>query len=161
MANLILTPASSIKDFITIGQIRNTCRCYMTRDQEHISISRQVRFYFRYYITNKFQIIYIGRNDQGKKIAYGLISYDDNLEPWVSGGILPKYRDQGYGIQLFKFLSEGWSSSVWLEVLESNTRALKLYTKLGFRETKRESRLFRSRRIPEHTETVITMKKTE
>lgn len=160
MGNLRLRPAISLIDFLKVRYIRNTCRCYMTRDQYHISVPHQLLFFFKYHTTDTLRIMYIGEDAFGHAIAYGLISYDsESLSPWVSGGLLPRHRGKGYGEQLFKFLSEGWSMPVYLEVLESNARAHKLYTNLGFQETNRGSRTFKSKGIPEHAETVITMKK--
>lgn len=159
MTTLRMRPAVSLLDFLKVRYIRNTCRCYMTRDQYHITVPHQILFFLRYHTSDTLHAMYIGENARGKAIAYGLISYDSHLQPWVSGGIIPKYRGAGYGAQLFRFLSEGWAMPVQLEVLESNVRAHKLYTNLGFQETARECRTFKSRRVPEHTETVITMKK--
>jgi ribosomal protein S18 acetylase RimI-like enzyme len=131
----------------------------MTKDQYHISVPRQILFFIKYNISDTLHILYIGENSYGHAIGYGLISYDSDLQPWVSGGLIPKQRGKGYGSQLFKFLSEGWSMPVYLEVLKSNIYAHKLYANLGFVEVSRESRLLRSEHEPKHTDTVITMRK--
>lgn len=129
----------------------------MTQDQSYISILSQLVFFLKYHASDRLRVLYIGEDESHRPIAYGLISYDESLRPWISGGILPRYRGKGYGMELFKFLSNDWDS--FLEVLASNERAHTLYTKLGFQETKRRLRVIRTKHEPERTETVITMMK--
>jgi ribosomal protein S18 acetylase RimI-like enzyme len=104
-------------------------------------------------------VLYLGENQWRLPVAYGLVSYDHSLTPWLSGGVLSTCRGQGYGTELFKFLSSCWNTSVYLEVLESNQIAHKLYTGLGFQETNRERRVLLSKGAPFNAATVITMKK--
>lgn len=122
----------------------------MTRHQEYIGILGQLLFYAKYYFGSGMLVLYVGCDKHKRPIAYGLISYDHNLQPWITGGILPGFRGAGYGKQLFSFLSNEWHFPVYLEVLESNQPARNLYTSLGFIETQRETRV---------QGTVITMKK--
>ena len=59
---------------------------------------------------------------------------------WITGGLLGVYRGKGMGTILFKkILQEIPSSVVWLEVLESNSVARKVYVKLGFKKVKEKN----------------------
>ncbi len=159
IAKLQFRPAESLRDFMVVRRIRNSCREFMTREQGHISYVDQLLFFVKYHILEKMRLMYIGEDKYYRPVAYGLISYDEHLMPWVSGGVLPSLRGKGYGSQLFKFLSSEWHMPVYLEVLESNKRALKLYTSLGFQEIDRKmtSRITKDKLA--HTEVVITMRK--
>lgn len=143
-----------------VRRIRNSCNEYMTRDRSSINIVRQLLYFLRYHMVDKMSVLYIGEDKYHRPIAYGLISYDETLTPWISGGILPKYRGKGYGKELFKFLSESWQFPVWLEVLASNSIAFKLYNGLGFVETGRTSLIRDDKSGASRQETVITMQKS-
>jgi ribosomal protein S18 acetylase RimI-like enzyme len=156
---LQMRPALGFRDFMLVRRIRNSCREYMTRDQSHISFPRQLLYFLRYHMVDRMSVLYIGEDEFHRPIAYGLISYDETLTPWVSGGILPGYRGHGYGRELFKYISEQWHFPIWLEVLASNLPALKLYNGLGFLETKRVPLIRNDRSGASRQETVITMRK--
>jgi ribosomal protein S18 acetylase RimI-like enzyme len=113
----------------------------------------------KYHASDRANVAFIGYNEKHMPIAYGLVAYDDHLSPWVSGGILPAHRGRGYGIHLFRFLSTEWHMPVYLEVLESNMHALKLYTSLGFQEIGRKSIVDAKKKGIARMETVLTMKK--
>jgi ribosomal protein S18 acetylase RimI-like enzyme len=133
----------------------------MAQEQKYISIFGQILFFFKYHASDRFRVLYIGEDEHKRPIAYGLLVYDENLQPWISGGILDGHRGKGYGQDLFKFLSSDWPMDVYLEVPISNFRAHKLYTKLGFLEIGRRPYVPTSRQALKHVETIITMKKVQ
>jgi ribosomal protein S18 acetylase RimI-like enzyme len=112
-----------------------------------------------YHLSDRANVAFIGYNEKHIPIAYGLVTYDDHLSPWVSGGILPAHRGRGYGTHLFRFLSTEWHMPVYLEVLESNMYALKLYTSLGFQEIGRKSIVDTMKNGAIRMEIAIIMKK--
>jgi len=68
--------------------------------------------------------------------ALALIAFRDG-EGWVGGmGTVPRYRRRGMGeealIAGLAALSDRGASVAWLEVIDRNERALRLYEKLGF-----------------------------
>jgi GNAT superfamily N-acetyltransferase len=123
--------AKRLIDFERIRRIRNASRNFMTNDTSYISFFGQVLFW----IKNKldpYTVLYIGKNEHNKAIAYGVIHYDKNLLPWVTGAIDPCFRGCGYGRLLFSKLCDGFQGPIYLEVLENNNRARSLYKNMGF-----------------------------
>jgi len=76
--------------------------------------------------------LFIGEDENGKPIGYGLVSYDKFGEAWISGGLLPEARSRGYGRMLFSFLADQGEKPVCLEVFAWNIPAKNLYLSLGF-----------------------------
>ncbi len=90
----------------------------------------------RYYVLCSKEIQFIGivRMDELDFINHSVR---------VGGDILPEYQGQGYGTRLFALLKKyGFDylnlNRLWLLVLETNERALKLYRKSGFKEEGRQ-----------------------
>lgn len=84
---------------------------------------------------------YIVEQD-GKAVGYTLlaITYSNEaggLVLWIEEiYILPEYRGKGYGTEIFEFLDKEYGNKVArirLEVEETNSRAIRLYNKLGFK----------------------------
>ena len=65
--------------------------------------------------------------------GFGVI-HKNEFEFLLTGGLVPGYRDKGLGKTLFKFLVDQCHKSlpIRLEVLQTNTRALKTYESLNF-----------------------------
>ena len=76
--------------------------------------------------------------DNGQVIGYGQIIFNKGLYTIVNLGILNEYRKQGYGEMLVKYLIqlcyENFIKNVYIRVEKSNSRALSLYNKIGFKE---------------------------
>lgn len=76
---------------------------------------------------------FIGYLD-GNAVAYGLIRWDDNKYPWISGGIKEEARGLGLGREVFQLLTENAQPRpARLDVLASNKKAIRLYESLGWR----------------------------
>lgn len=72
-------------------------------------------------------------------IGYGLIRHTDSGS-WITGALLESARGQGFGRQLFQELILRSFKPCGLDVLLTNTVAMRLYHSLGFRETRRNER---------------------
>jgi len=114
--------------------IRNKCRTFMTRNTDEISPEQQQEWFKSAF--KKYELYIAYAIEHGVCIVdagYGLIHLNDG-EYLLSGGLVPEYRDKGLGSALFKFLVDNCNKQqpIRLEVLKSNTRALKTYEKLNF-----------------------------
>lgn len=154
--SLQIREATTFHDAEAMRQVRNACRIFMTRTQEEITFERQKEWFLGLdrkvtlpYVASCQQTdpVQIGFEEVHTEIGYGLIRFAEERW-WVSAGLLPHYRGKGYGEQLFRYLIDAAGTPCWLEVLETNIPAWRLYCKLGFREVTRG---------PSSHGTVITM----
>lgn len=140
MENLTIKEIKSFKDALALRKIRNQCREFMTRNKNSISYLKQFEWFYSIYMTSSSDELFaflLMLDD--KAIGYGLIR-DRASRPLISGGLAKEYRGKGYGEKLFKIVTDMASRtssgkgtrSVFLEVLTTNTAAIKLYEKLGF-----------------------------
>jgi len=79
---------------------------------------------------------YIVRREDEEPIGYGLISKRDGRW-WVSGGLAADARGEGAGYFLFNEMTDMIhedlrSEEAWLDVLNTNQGAKRLYRKLGY-----------------------------
>jgi len=125
-----LVPVRWPWDAITMARIRNTCREYMTNDTSYIGPLRQLRWWWSIRHDPSIQpfLFRIG----GRAIGFGLIRKVDSRH-FVTGGIRPESRGHGLGRYLFGALCDLVAQPVFLEVLEANQRAQRLYHSLGFK----------------------------
>jgi len=134
-------PVTSLVHLEQMRVIRNASREFMTRDQREISVAEQIAWWNALdHESWKCFVFVVGYDEPGDPVGYGITrSYQDGSYS-VTGALLSEYRGKGLGRQLFQFLvKQAWGGKCWLEVLETNVRAQKLYESLGFRETKREN----------------------
>jgi GNAT superfamily N-acetyltransferase len=113
-------------------QIRNSCKEYMTRNNKEINIEQQKKW-FDSLDPNQYKPFIFKKNEND--LGYGLL-YFDNDDIFLTGGLLPDYRNLGYGKILFSCLidrSNEYNKVIKLEVLKSNIRAVKTYESLGFK----------------------------
>lgn len=145
---------SLIKNFIDaleVRKIRNECRHFMTNDTSEINLLQQLIWYFKVYKkenNNGNLKCYIFKNNSNN-LGFGLIRKSSG-KYWITGGLRFSERGKGFGKILFKDLIKKISAKeIWLEVLDSNIAAKKIYNNLGFIEVKN---------ISNSNEKVITMK---
>ena len=72
-------------------------------------------------------------------MAYGLITKYGTRE-YLSGGVMPSFRDQGWGKKVFQHLISECKRPPYLEVLRTNKPAIKLYRKLGFKTVRTDNK---------------------
>jgi len=133
---LVSVAALNISDAQMIRVIRNECFETMTRDRRKISEEEQLTWWNSLNLVNNKLYLY---NSGGHVVGYGYARCEGGR--WlISGGLLKKHRNKGLGIQLFGHLLSVVKTMYmpcWLEVLSSNYAGLKIYRRLGFKETDR------------------------
>jgi ribosomal protein S18 acetylase RimI-like enzyme len=113
---------------------RNECREFMTRNTAYITEDQQKEWFANAH--KKFDLYLVYEVSHGAVIidvGYGVI-HKNERESLLTAGLLPNYRGQGIGQNVFQFLINQCDRKkpVKLEVLKSNTRAFIVYIKLGF-----------------------------
>lgn len=115
--------------------IRNQCREFMTRSTDFITKEQQAAWFKN--AGDKYDLFLVYAIEYGAAAVfagYGVVhkNIDESL---LTGGLLPDYRNQGLGQDVFQFLIESSMKRklpIRLEVLKTNQRAFKVYEKLGF-----------------------------
>jgi len=132
-----LREIKNVRDALIVREIRNECRLFMTNDSSSINIFRQLVWYLTKYKpqNNKGGMYGFLFKTNGRSAGFGLISLK-NGKYFVTGGLRKSERGKGLGKRLFlELIKSVPSKEVWLEVLDSNIAAKKLYIALGFRKT--------------------------
>lgn len=135
----ILREMGSEIDAQIMREFRNECREFMTHNTAEIMEAEQVEWYRETYLParQKGELFgYIVRREDEEAIGYGLISKRDGRW-WVSGGLSEDARGEGAGYFLFEQMTDMIhedlrSEQAWLDVLNTNEGAKRLYEKLGY-----------------------------
>ena len=135
----ILREMESEIDAQIMREFRNECREFMTHNTAEIMEAEQVEWYRETYLParQKGELFgYIVRREDEEAIGYGLISNRDGRW-WVSGGLSEDARGEGAGHFLFDQMTDMIhedlrSEQAWLDVLNTNEGAKRLYEKLGY-----------------------------
>jgi GNAT superfamily N-acetyltransferase len=136
--SLIEVQLSDIED---LRLIRNQCRDFMTRNNNVITAEEQKKWYNS--IDKNKLIPYLFLQDTDK-IGYGIIRIESDY-CLLTGGLIENFRNKGLGYNLFNSLcleSNKLKKDIKLEVLKTNTRAFKLYEKMGFVVTAESDSLY-------------------
>jgi len=125
-----------------IRNLRNSCRFYMTRDQGEITKEQQ-KLWYNSLNDNIIPYIFLVMEDETRiyPCGYGLIKYQHDNIAFLTAALSEDMRGKGLGRKIFSDLIEIVKEKVdkiCLEVLESNYRARKLYSSLGFKEINRK-----------------------
>lgn len=133
-----ITPIKSFLDALQVREIRNQCRTFMTNDTSKIGFLRQLKWYFFTYKTQKTQnklTVFLFKSGEFN-LGFGLIK-ESSGKYWITGGLKTEQRGKGLGKFLFRQLINNTpSSTIWLEVLDSNIAAKTIYKNLGFRRVR-------------------------
>lgn len=135
----ILREMGSEIDAQIMREFRNECREFMTHNTAEIMEDEQIEWYRETYLParQKGELFgYIVRREDEEAIGYGLISKRDGRW-WVSGGLSEDARGEGAGHFLFQEMTmmiheDLRSEEAWLDVLNENEAARRLYEKLGY-----------------------------
>jgi ribosomal protein S18 acetylase RimI-like enzyme len=130
----VLKRVKSLEEAENLRIIRNSCKDFMTRDVSFISIEQQQKWFSN--LSSNIDVYILYEIELGvivTPIGYGLIKKETN-QYLISGGLIPKSRDKGYGKILFEYLLKHVKPDlpIMLEVLKTNIKAFSIYNKLGF-----------------------------
>jgi ribosomal protein S18 acetylase RimI-like enzyme len=135
----ILREMEHLDDALVMMEFRNEVRDFMTHNTAEIMEEQQVEWYRETYLPARERgelFGYIVRREDEDPIGYGLISKRDGRW-WVSGGLTAEARGEGAGYFLFEEMTnmiheDLRSEDAWLDVLNTNQGAKRLYRKLGY-----------------------------
>lgn len=127
-----LVEVTEIAQLESARVIRNSCREFMTRDNQEILPDQQLSWWAMLPAGQRLFLFSVAR----AYVGYGFIREEDG-KSWLSGGLAPEWRGRGLGTMLFRLLIAAADGPCKLEVLESNPRAKRVYDGLGFREVSR------------------------
>lgn len=115
-----------------LREIRNSCREYMTGNQNEIQWHEQEKWFSELDHENNWYWLFKEALNL-KPIGFvGLNRREGSM--WATYGIVPEKRGQGWGRELVEFSCWAAQEELNIHVLVSNERAIKLYKKCGFRE---------------------------
>jgi RimJ/RimL family protein N-acetyltransferase len=130
-------PVISLSDIFAVRRIRNECRLYLTGRTDHISIPRQIFWYFTYYKqaakTGKYRI-FIARDGKDRVAGYGAIHRLDR-KLLVTECVAEKFRGQGVGFLILKRLmgiTRNEKLPIIAEIRATNKISIALHKKCGF-----------------------------
>jgi RimJ/RimL family protein N-acetyltransferase len=132
--DVVVRPTASVFDALAMRKVRNTCRRFMTNDVETIGFVQQLAWWWLRMPEHTYP--YIVETDDGK-VGYAIIKKAGN-RGWLTAGLLPEWRGQGYGTEVFRRLTvytEHMDLIPSLEVRMTNEPAIAVYRKLGFTKT--------------------------
>lgn len=140
-----IVPVRTLRQALRMRAVRNRVRQFLTHDQSQIGVVRQAGWFLREYRTGlragsiEAWLVTTGR---GRAVGYGIVRWDRGRW-WVTGALVPEGRGVGLGRRLFEFLTLDALSrgrgEAWLDVLDGNGRARRLYESLGYREVERSA----------------------
>lgn len=148
MSNTLREMGSASEAF-EMMDIRNEVREFMTHNTAEIMPAQQAEWYRETYLPARAKgelFGYLVRDvDTDQAIGYGLISKRDGRW-WVSGGLIEAARGRGAGYFLFDMMTQMIhedlrSEEAWLDVLNTNEGARRLYEKLGYTAVLADERL--------------------
>lgn len=147
MMSNILREMGSASEAFEMMDIRNEVREFMTHNTAEIMPAQQAEWYRKTYLPARERgelFGYLVKNEE-QTIGYGLISKRDGRW-WVSGGLTEAARGQGAGYFLFEQMTmmiheDLRSAEAWLDVLNTNEGARRLYEKLGYTAVVADDRL--------------------
>ena len=121
--------ATSLVDFLHLRNIRNEARFFLTNNQSHISIYRQLLFYF----FKPSNLSFFLATQGGFVVGYLGITHDKSKNCFlVTEVVREDFRGMGIGIQMLDFAKDRYSPLV-AEIFKDNNPSINLHLKAGFR----------------------------
>lgn len=144
-SDIVFSIVKDTDDAELMRKIRNECRGYMTKDTSYITPEQQVKW-FNELDKDNIKMFIMNKSYHG--VAFGAIGYGYcrhvGDETYLTGGLIPEFRDKGYGKVLFLHLLENaksFNTRITLDVLNTNIRAKTLYENIGFRVIESDERI--------------------
>lgn len=144
-SEIIFTPVKNLVGAEHLRLVRNECREYMTKDTSYITPEQQEKW-FNQLDKDNIKLFLMHMSYHGvafETIGYGYCRHVGD-ETYLTGGLISRFRDKGYGKTLFLHLLENaksFNTRITLDVLNTNTRAKRLYENIGFRVIESDERI--------------------
>lgn len=144
MTHLVFKRVTTPAEAEILRTIRNGCREFMTRSTDYITPEQQQEWFKTAHKKYELYIAYAVEHGAAVVDAGFGVIHKNEEESLLTGGLLLNYRDRGLGKVVFKFLLDQCTKllPIKLEVLKTNTRALKTYESLNFKVISEDDRLF-------------------
>jgi ribosomal protein S18 acetylase RimI-like enzyme len=142
--HLVFKRVTTLAEAEILRTIRNDCREFMTRNTDYITVEQQQQWFVDAHKKYELYIVYaLEHGAVAVDAGFGLIHKNDH-EFLLTGGLLTLFRDRGMGKIVFKFLLDQCTKTlpIRLEVLKTNTRAIKTYEALGFKVIGENSKIY-------------------
>ena len=144
MTQIVFKRVTTPAEAENLRVVRNQCREYMTRSTDFITPAQQEEWFKTAF--RKYDLYIAYAIEHGVCIVdagFGVVHKNED-EFLLTGGLVPEYRDKGLGKLIFKFLVDQCHKSlpIRLEVLKTNTRAIKTYEGLDFKVTGVSDKLY-------------------
>jgi RimJ/RimL family protein N-acetyltransferase len=121
-------PVHTEKDVETLRVIRNSGRQWMTRDTHEITPAEQ-RAWWAARAPHDYPIFLF--SESNTDVGYGLLRLEGGRW-WCSLAVAPRYRGQGYGTGIYRWLALAISDDVWAEILADNTPSIRAALRAGY-----------------------------
>jgi|ERR1700694_1180276 len=157
---LSFTAVVSDQQFRDLLHVRNECREGLTHDTHELTLQDQKAWKAMCWMASDEGIDHnVSRwyepyllYDKDWPVGYGLLKWD-GTKYWMTIGLVKEYRGKGLSRLLIHYITEMGhreGKEVWLDVLNSNTRAYEGYLKAGYKIVERDA---------EKHDTIITVMK--
>lgn len=128
---------TELADAEIVRTIRNSGRQWMTRDTHELTATEQAAWWARRDpVTCPIWIARISATDVG----YGLLRRESG-RVWASLAVLPQFRGQGYGSDIYRYLALAVPVDVWAEILADNTPSIRACLRAGYQIAYAQDRL--------------------
>lgn len=131
-----LIPLKNIFQALSLRNIRNETRSFMTNSQGAISLFAQIKWFFKHYLPSKEQKIFLLLSPETyEAMGYlGLREKDNKI--LITEAFKENARGKGFGSLCLDFLINHYprakNKTLVAEILEDNLPSQKLHEKFGF-----------------------------
>lgn len=132
--------ARTWRDAEALRLIRNTCREHMTGDNREIGREQQEAWWWSPARRRNAIWLFLAPGGvdvglgvpSGPAVGFGLLRMEGESW-WATLGLLPAWRGQGYGVEIYRYLRDRCPGDLWIRVLLTNPGSARAAEKAGFR----------------------------